>query len=99
MSTHNARPALDLAPVTRAKPGLALALALVSLPGASIAWDLSTVAGFAGTAVGVGAIVLGLKARSSLAGAQGTRMATAAVVIAGLGVLSVLVFLAIAPPD
>ena len=68
MSTHAARPAVDVAPSAPARPGLALALALLSIPGVTIAWDLSGTAGFAGTAVGIAAIVLGLQARSRLAG-------------------------------
>ena len=49
MSTHAARPAVDVAPSAPARPGLALALALLSIPGVTITWDLSGVAGFAGT--------------------------------------------------
>lgn len=99
MSTHSERPAVDLAPSTPARPGLALALALLSIPGVTITWDLSAIAGFIGTAIGIAAIVLGLHARSYLGGAKGTRMATAAVAIASLAVLSVLFFLIVGPPD
>lgn len=99
MSTHAARPAVDVAPNSPARPGLALALALLSVPGVTIAWDLSAVAGFAGTGVGIAAIVLGLQARSRLAGTHGTRMAMAAVAIATLAVLSVVFFLIAGAPD
>ena len=99
MSTHTARPPVDLAPDPPARPALALALALLSVPGVTIAWDLSDIAGFAGTGIGIAAIVLGLQARSRLAGARGTRMATVAVVVAALAVLSVLIFLIVGPPD
>ena len=99
MSTHSARPAVDLAPSAPARPGLALALALLSIPGVTIAWDLSAVAGFTGTGIGIAAIVLGLQARSRLGGAKGTRIATAAVAVASLAVLSVLFFLIVGPPD
>ena len=99
MSTHAARPPVDLAPDAPARPGLALALALISIPGTTIAWDLSGIAGFAGTGVGIAAIVLGLQARSRLAGAAGTRMATVAVAVATLAVLSVVFFLIVGPPD
>jgi hypothetical protein len=99
MSTHSARPAVDLVPSAAARPRLALALALISVPGVTIAWDLSALAGFAGTAVGIAAIVLGLQARSRLAGASGTRMATVAVAIATLAVLSVVFFLIAGAPD
>jgi hypothetical protein len=99
MSTHAARPAVDVAPAARARPGLALVLALLSVPGVTISWDLSAVAGFAGTAVGIAAIVLGLQARSRLAGGKGARMATVAVAVAALAVLSVVFFLIVGAPD
>jgi hypothetical protein len=99
MSTHIARPAVDVAPGAPARPRLALALALLSVPGVTITWDLSGAAGFAGTAVGVAAIVLGLQARSRLAGQKGSRMATVAVGIATLAVLSVVFFLIVGAPD
>jgi hypothetical protein len=99
MPTHTARPAVDVAPSAPARPGLALALALLSIPGVTITWDLSGVAGFAGTAVGIAAIVLGLQARSRLAGQKGTRMATVAVAVATLAVLSVVFFLIVGAPD
>ncbi|HMJ94272.1 MAG TPA: hypothetical protein VK486_00350 [Thermoleophilaceae bacterium] len=99
MSTHAARPAVDVAPSVPARPGLALVLALLSIPGVTITWDLSAVAGFAGAGVGVVAIVLGLQARSRLGGAKGTRMATIAVAIASLAVLSVVFFTIAGAPD
>ena len=99
MSTHSVRPAVDVAPNAPARPGLALALALISIPGVTIAWDIGAVAGFAGTAIGIAAIILGLQARDRLDGAAGTRMATVAVVIAALAVLSVVFFLIVGPPD
>jgi hypothetical protein len=99
MSTHAARPAVDVAPSAPARPGLALALALLSVPGVTITWDLSAIAGFAGTGVGVAAIVLGLQARSRLAGEKGARMATVAVAVATLAVLSVVFFLIVGAPD
>lgn len=99
MPSHAAQPAVDLAPNARPRPKLALALALLSIPGVTITWDLSPVAGLAGTAVGIAAIVVGLKARALLAGAEGMRMATTAVAIATLGVLSVVFFLIVGAPD
>ena len=99
MSTHAARPAVDVAPSAPARPGRALALALLSVPGVTITWDLSAIAGFAGTGVGIAAIVLGLQARSRLDGDKGTRMATVAVAVATLAVLSVVFFLIVGAPD
>jgi hypothetical protein len=99
MSTHSARPAVDLVPSAPARPRLALALALLSVPGVTFGWDLALFGGPAGTAAGIAAIVLGLQARSRLAGASGTRMATVAVVVATLAVLSVVFFLIAGAPD
>lgn len=99
MSTSTTGRPVDLAPNPHAKPGLALALALISIPGVTIAWDIALAAGLAGTAIGVAAIVIGLQARSRLAGGKGTNMATAAVVIAALGLLSVVFLLAVGAPD
>jgi len=99
MSTHAARPAVDVAPSAPPRPRLALALALLSVPGVTITWDLSGAAGLAGTAVGIAAIVLGLQARSRLAGEKGTWMATVAVVVASLAVLSVVFFMIAGAPD
>jgi hypothetical protein len=99
MSTHAARPAVDVAPSAPARPGLALALALLSVPGVTIAWDLSGVLGLVGTGVGIAAIVLGLQARSRLAGEKGARMATVAIAVATPAVLSVVFFMIAGPPD
>ena len=94
-----ARPAVDLARSERARPGLALVLALISIPGVTIAWDIATAVGLAGVAVAVAAIVIGLQARARLAGATGTRMATVAVVVASLAIASVVFFLIVGAPD
>ena len=99
MSTSTTGTPVDLAPNPDAKPGLALALALISIPGVTIAWDIAVAAGLVGTAIGVAAVVLGLQSRARLSGAKGTTMATVAVVIAGLGLLSVVLFLAVGAPD
>ena len=99
MSTRSAQPAVDVAPAPRARPGLALALALISVPGVTIAWDVSAALGVLGTAVSIAAIVLGLQARARLAGAAGTRMATVAAGLATIAVLSVVFFLLLGPPD
>ena len=99
MSTSTTGRPVDLAPHPQAKPALALALALISVPGVTIAWDIATAVGLAGTAIAAAAIVLGLQARSRLDGAKGTHMATIAVAIATLALLSVVFFLAVGPPD
>lgn len=99
MSSHTAQPAAARALGDRPRPKLALALALLSIPGVTITWDLSPIAGLVGTGVGLAAIAVGLKARALLAGAKGSRMATVAVAIAGLAVLSVVFFMIAGAPD
>jgi hypothetical protein len=99
MATSTARPAVDIAPQTPARPRLALALALLSIPGVTIAWDIGAIAGIIGVAVGIAAVIVGVQARSRLAGAAGTRMASVAVGIAALGLLSVVFFLIAGAPE
>jgi multisubunit Na+/H+ antiporter MnhB subunit len=109
MSARTARPAVDLAPPAPARPRLALGLALLSVPGVTIAWDVAPGGGFTtGIPLAIAAIVIGLQARTRLsapdeaggyAGATGTRMALSAVAIASLALLSVAVFMAVGPPE
>lgn len=66
-----------------AYPGWALAFALLSVPGSTLAWDLFDGAGFLiGLPLAIVAIVLGVQARQR--SQNGRKMATAAIVIAGL---------------
>jgi hypothetical protein len=100
MSASSTRTAIDLDPPARARPGLALALALLSIPGVTIAWDVAPGGGFTtGVPLGIAAIVLGLQARSRLNGAKGSRMALSAVAVGGLAVLSVAFFMIVGPPE
>jgi hypothetical protein len=99
MATRAARPAIDLAPQSRAHPRLALALALLSIPGVTVAWDIGTIGGPIGVAVAIAAVALGLQSRSRLAGAKGTLMANVAIGIASAALLSVVVFLIIGAPE
>jgi hypothetical protein len=100
MSAHPAHHAVDLDPPAPPRPGLALALALLSIPGVTIVWDILPAGGFyTGVPLGIAAIVLGLQARKRLAGAKGTRMATTAVGLASLAVLSVVFFTIAGPPE
>jgi hypothetical protein len=80
MSTTANRTAVDVAPATT-RPGLALLLALLAVPGSTIAWDLPAGGLWIGLPLAVAAIVLGLRARRA---GSGRVMATAAIVIAGL---------------
>jgi hypothetical protein len=86
-STVN-RPAVDIA-ADRPRPGLALFLALLSVPGSTIAWDLPAGGLWIGLPLGVAAIVLAVRARRRLGG---SRMAVAAIVIAGLALAQMAVY-------
>ena len=60
---------------------IAFVLALLSVPGSTLAWDLPAGGLWIGLPLAAIAIVLGLRARRA---GQGTGLATAAIVIAGL---------------
>jgi hypothetical protein len=74
------RPAVDVAP-RKAQPGLALFLALLAVPGSTLAWDLPAGGLWIGLPLAVAAIAIGISARRLLGG---SRMAVAAIAIAGL---------------
>ena len=80
MSISANRTAVDVAPATT-RPGLALLLALLAVPGSTWAWDLPLGGLWIGLPLAVAAIALGLRARRA---GSGRVMATAAIVIAGL---------------
>jgi hypothetical protein len=92
MTTNIHRPAVDIAP-KRARPGLALVLALLAVPGSTIAWDLPAGGYWIGLPLGVAAIVLGVRARRELGGSG---VATAAIVIAALCIAQMAVYTVIA---
>ena len=94
MSTHTARTAIDLAPTKRARPWLALALAVLAVPGVTIAWDLPHGGFYTGVPLAVAAIIIGLQSRARLSAGKGRIMATIAVAIAALALLSVVVITA-----
>jgi hypothetical protein len=87
------RPAVDVGP-QRANPGLALLLAVLSVPGTTIAWDLPAGGLWIGLPLAVAAIVLGIRARRDLAGGW-SRMAIVAIVLAALAIGQMLVYLAL----
>ena len=91
-STVN-RPAVDVGP-QRARPGLALLLAVLSVPGSTIAWSLPAGGLWIGLPLGLMAIVLGIRSRRELAGVKGFRMATAAIVLAALAIGQMVVYVA-----
>ena len=69
--------------VSSERPRAALALALLAVPGSTIAWSLPAGGLWIGLPLGVAAIVLGLRARRQ---GVGTGMATVAIVIAALAI-------------
>lgn len=85
------RPAVDLA-ARRPRPGLALLLGLLSLPGSTVAWDLPAGGLWIGLPLGVAAIVTGLRARRQLAGSAGSGMALAGIVLGTLAIGSMVAF-------
>jgi hypothetical protein len=85
------RPAVDVSP-DRPRPGIALVLAVLSVPGSTLAWDLPAGGLWIGLPLGVAAIVVGIRTRRELAGRPGTGLATAAIVIAALAIGSMVVF-------
>jgi hypothetical protein len=86
--TTLSRPAVDVGP-PQARPGLALALGLLSLPGSTLAWDLPLGGLWIGLPLGIAAIVLGIRARQA---GVGVRRATAAIVLAGLAIAQMAVY-------
>lgn len=84
---------VDLGP-TRARPGLALLLALLSVPGTTMVWDLDVpLPGFwIGLPLGVAAIVLALRARREPISKAGRGMALGAIVLATLAIGQMLIW-------
>jgi hypothetical protein len=100
MSAHPITKTVDLDPPLPARPRLALGLALLSVPGVTIAWDIAPGGGFTtGVPLGIAAIVVGKQARTRLNGAQGSRMALSAICVGALAVLSVAFFMLAGAPD
>jgi hypothetical protein len=93
-STVN-RPAVDLTS-NPPRPSLALALALLAIPGSTVAWDLPAGGLWIGLPLAIAAIVIGIRTRRVLAGSKGAGIATAAVVIGVLVILQMVLFVAFA---
>lgn len=90
MESTTSRSTVDLSDA-RAYPGLALALAVLSVPGSTVAWELFDGAGFViGLPLAIAAIVLGVQARQRSETGRG--IASAAIVIAGLMVAMMVVW-------
>jgi hypothetical protein len=92
MSTQESRPAIDLAPTRAPQPTLALVLALLAVPGSTVAWDLPLGGLWIGLPLALAAIVLGLRARREGAG---PKRSTAAVVVAALCIAQMVVWTAV----
>jgi hypothetical protein len=73
----------------KSRPGLALVLALLSIPGSTLAWDLPAGGLWIGLPLAIAAIALAVQARRLDGG--GSR-ATAAIVIGGLMIAQMLVW-------
>lgn len=74
----------------RSRARIALILALISIPGSTVAWDSLPGGGFVfGIPPAIAAIVLGVQARRSN---EGRGLATAAIVIAGLMLAMIVVW-------
>lgn len=71
---------IDVGPADT-RPGVALGLAILAVPGSTLAWDLPAGGLWIGLPLAVAAIIAGLKARRA---PGGSRVATVAIVIAGL---------------
>jgi hypothetical protein len=89
-------PAVDVAPTTRARPGLALLLAFLSIPGTTMVWDLDVpLPGFwIGGPLGVAAIVLALRARNEPLSKGARGMTVAAIVLATLALGQMIIWTA-----
>jgi hypothetical protein len=81
MESTASRPSVDIA-AQSSRPGLALVLAIVSVPGAILTWDTLPGGGFVfGAPFAIAAVVLGLQARRRSPAGRGK--ALAAILIAG----------------
>ena len=68
--------------IPRHRGGLALALAVLGVPGVTIAWDLPAGGFWIGIPLAIAAIVVGTRARRT-----SPRLATAAIVLAAIEIL------------
>ena len=88
METTTERPSVDVAP-HQAHPILAFVLALLAVPGSTIAWELPAGGFWIGLPLAIAAIVLGVRARRHL---KSSKLALAAIVIAGLAILQMAIW-------
>jgi hypothetical protein len=77
----------------RTRPGLALVLALLSLPGSTVTWYVIPLGGLLiGLPLALAAIVLATRARRERGDAGRARMAAAAMAIAALAIVQMTVY-------
>ncbi|MDQ3783626.1 MAG: hypothetical protein M3360_01875 [Actinomycetota bacterium] len=82
MSTSPVRTPIELDPSDRPRTTLALVLALLAVPGSTVAWDYLPAGGFwIGLPLALGAIVLGYRGRRA---GFGTWMTTTSIVLGSL---------------
>jgi hypothetical protein len=91
MSSQQSRP-IDVAPAAPPRPTLALILALLAVPGSTLAWELPLGGLWIGLPLALAAIVLGVRARRENAGRG---RAAAAVILAGLCIAQMAVWTAV----
>lgn len=82
MSSTLTRPAVKIARPPRARSGLALTLAVLALPGVSIAWALPAGGLWIGVPLAVTSLTVGIRARREQRAS--TARATAAIVISAI---------------
>jgi len=92
MESSVTRPAVDIA-TNKPRPGLALLLAVLAVPGSTVAWDLPAGGLYIGLPLGIAAIVLGVRARRE---GVGKGRSTAAVIVAALCIAQMAVWTAVA---
>ena len=91
MSTTAEGRSIDVAPRKSPPALLAFVLALLAIPGTTIAWDLPKGGLWIGLPLAVGAIALGVRSMRSAPGRR-PRLAIAAVVIAALTLLQMAIY-------
>jgi len=91
MESTAGHPSIDIAS-ERPRPGLALFLAALSVPGSTIAWALPSGGLWIGLPLGIAAIVLASRARRQPLTRGGSRMAIGAIVLAALAIGQMVVY-------
>lgn len=89
MESTATRPAVDIGPTgARPRPGLAFLLAILAIPGSTIAWELPAGGFWIGLPLAVAAIALGVVARRG----GRSKLAMAAIIIGGLVIAQMVVY-------